>query len=98
MLLKLLIWFRLFSKYLRYYPPASEASREVANLTESVYNGRKKITSDPKMFMDPVSVKECMLSLKMKNSEGYDRIPQRCLVDGVDCLCVAFNGLLTYLT
>ena len=43
--------------------------------------------------MDPDSIRECILSLKMKNTEGYDRIPQRILVDGVDCLLVAFNGL-----
>jgi hypothetical protein len=36
------------------------------------------------MFMDPVFVKECMLSLKSKNTEGLDRIPQRILLDGVD--------------
>ena len=45
------------------------------------------------MFMDPVSIKECILSLKMKNSEGFDRIPQRCLIDGVEHLVTAFNGL-----
>ena len=35
-------------------------------------------------FMDTDSVRECILSLKLKNSEGFDRIPQRVLVDGVD--------------
>ena len=35
------------------------------------------------MFMDPDSIKECVISLKMKNPEGYDRIPQRILIDGV---------------
>ena len=45
------------------------------------------------MFMDPVSVKECMQSLKIKNSEGYDRIPQRILVDGLEPLVLAFSGL-----
>ena len=37
-------------------------------------------------FMDTDSVRECILSLKLKNSEGFDRIPQRVLVDGVDHL------------
>jgi hypothetical protein len=32
------------------------------------------------------SVRECILSLKLKNSEGFDHIPQRVQVDGVDRL------------
>ena len=38
------------------------------------------------MFMDPTSVKEILRSLKIKNSKGFDRIPQRILVDGADIL------------
>jgi hypothetical protein len=34
------------------------------------------------MFMDEKSIKECMLTLKPKNTEGFDRIPQRVLLDG----------------
>ena len=45
------------------------------------------------MFMDPTSIRECILSLKIKNCERYDRIPQRCLIDGVELLSPAFNGL-----
>ena len=44
-------------------------------------------------FMDPISVKECMQSLKIKNLEGYDRIPKRVLVDGVEQFVGAFSGL-----
>ena len=31
----------------------------------------------------------------MKNTEGYDRIPQRILVDGVDLLLESFVGLFS---
>ena len=34
------------------------------------------------MFMDKASVKEWILNLKIKNSEGYDRIPQWVLKQG----------------
>ena len=44
----------------------------------------KKVNPENKMFMDRNSIKECIKSIKMKNTEGYDRIPQRILVDGVD--------------
>jgi hypothetical protein len=36
--------------------------------------------------MDINSVRECILSLKLKNSEGFDRISQLVLIDGVDHL------------
>ena len=29
---------------------------------------------------------ECVKSLKMKNTEGYDRIPQRIIIDGLESL------------
>ena len=38
------------------------------------------------MFMDSERIKECVKSLKIKNTEGYDRIPQRIIVDGLDSL------------
>ena len=51
-----------------------------------VYNGRRKIHAEDWMFMDSERIKECVKSLKIKNTEGYDRIPQRIIIDGLDCL------------
>ena len=46
-----------------------------------------------------LTIMECILALQTKNSEGFDRIPQRILVDGADTLIVAFEGLfLTHVT
>ena len=45
--------------------------------------------------MDKNSIMECILALQTKNSEGFDRIPQRILVDGADTLIVAFEGLFS---
>ena len=70
--------------------------KNIINSTEvddGVYNGSNKAKSEVKFFMDPLSVKECMQSLKVKNTEGYDRIPQRVLVDGVDVLVDPFSKL-----
>ena len=64
-----------------------------AVINENVYNGTPKIATQTKMFMDPNSIRECILSIKVKNCEGYDSIPQRCLIDGVESLGTAFNGL-----
>ena len=59
---------------------------EKTAIVDNVYNGRKLVNSENKMFMNSSDVRECILSLKSKNSEGFDRIPQRILVDGVEVL------------
>ena len=43
--------------------------------------------------MSHSDVKECILSLKSKNSEGFDRIPQRVLRDGAEILSKPLAGL-----
>ena len=63
------------------------------NIEEGVYNGVKKVNPENKMFMDRNSIRDCITSIKLKNTEGFDRIPQRILVDGVDQLLDSFVGL-----
>ena len=55
-------------------------------INDTVYNGSRKITETDKNFMTPTNVKAAILNLKLKNSEGYDRIPQRILIDGISIL------------
>ena len=38
------------------------------------------------MFMTGERIIECIKSLKIKNTEGYDRIPQRIIIDGMEAL------------
>jgi hypothetical protein len=59
---------------------------EEVNIEEDVYNGKKMVHAIGKMFMNEKSIKECMLTLKPKNSQGFDRIPQRVLLDGTEYL------------
>ena len=59
---------------------------EETMVDDTVYNGVKKVNAESKFFMTPSLVRECICSLKTKNTEGYDRIPQRILVDGADIL------------
>ena len=71
-----------------------EKIRNVTNSTsinDNVYNGSRKITENDKNFMTPTNVKSAILNLKLKNSEGYDRIPQRILIDGISILLEPFG-------
>ena len=63
------------------------------SINTDVYNGTKKVNAENSFFMTPTWVRECMESLKIKNTEGYDRIPQRVLVDGSDVLSGPFSDL-----
>ena len=55
-------------------------------LDENVFNGNKKLECQDLNFMDTPAILSCIKSLKNKNSEGFDRIPQRIIVDGADVL------------
>ena len=51
-----------------------------------VYNGKRKVNCNDENFMTESNILECVKTIKIKNVEGYDRIPQRVLVDGIEIL------------
>ena len=53
---------------------------------DNVYNGKQKIKDNCMNFMTPNNVIDAIKTIKIKNCEGYDRIPQRILVDGIKYL------------
>ena len=53
-----------------------------SNIDPNVYNGRNKVIENDKMFMNELVIHDCVMSLEIKNSKGFDSIPQRILVDG----------------
>ena len=58
-----------------------------ARITDTVYNGQRKLPKiDNFNFMTKLNVRSAMESLKLKNAEGFDRIPQRILIDGAELL------------
>ncbi len=67
---------------------------EEVRIDHEVYNGNKKVNADKFEFMDSPSIKHCLLSLKNKNLEVMDRIPQRILLDGAELLVMLLAGLL----
>ena len=53
-------------------------------------NERKK---EDAMFMTGKRILECIKGLKIKNTEVYDRIPQRIIIDGGMVLCMPLENL-----
>ena len=66
-------------------------------IKNDVYNGSKIIKSAETNFMTHERVVECLKEIKVKNSEGYDRIPMRILNEGAEVLgyplSVLFNKI-----
>ena len=62
-------------------------------INDRVYNGKNKLIVCDRFFMDKDDVKECILSLKPKKCEGFDRIPVCVLVDAVEKLLLPLSTL-----
>ena len=69
-------------------------------MDENVYNSRRKVNCESGNFMTPENIRNAFKSIKIKNSEGYDRIPQRILNEGMEFLiepCIKlFNLIYTH--
>ena len=59
---------------------------ESTRVEPGVYNGRRKIHAEDWMFMTGNGIFECIKSLKIRNTESYDRIPQMIIIDGQEVL------------
>ena len=55
-------------------------------ISNSVYNGVRKINAENQNFMTETEIRKAIKSLKPKNCEGHDRIPLRILTDGMQIL------------
>ena len=58
-----------------------------------VHNGHQKIQTHTEFPLNESDIMECVKSLKIKNCEGYDRIPQRILSEGIEILVTPLTGL-----
>jgi hypothetical protein len=76
-----------------YFDKMVKGVLEEVSVVDDFYNGRRLIVSENKMFLDISSVRECLLSLKHKNSEGLYRTPQRMLLDSSDYLLAPLKKL-----
>ena len=66
-----------------------------AIIDPTVYNGQTKLAVAESDFMSQPEIIECVKQLKMKNCEGYDRIPQRILIDGISILIAPLSKIFS---
>ena len=68
---------------------------ESCKVDNDVYNGKRKVHSTDKNFMTIENVNRAIKSVKIKNCEGYDRIPQRILCEGIEYLIQPIHRLFS---
>jgi hypothetical protein len=81
------------SAFSSYFKSKIENLEESFSPSGGVYNGCKFINSEERNFMTEERVGECLNELKIKNCEGYDRIPMRILKDGASVLRSPLSSL-----
>ena len=86
---------KLPDRFASFFYNKIEKLLEEVNIDENIHNGLNKVTCTNFDFMDMESVISCMKSLKTKNSEGFDRIPQKVLVDGTSILAKPMHKLMS---
>ena len=79
-----------FAKFFKNKIETINANIQISN---SVYNGTKKLDYPNSFFMTDGDIRECLCKIKIKNCEGFDRIPQRILVDGAEVLLTPLKDL-----
>ena len=62
-------------------------------ISNNVYNRTKKVDHPNSFFMTDTDIRECRNNIKIKNCEGYDRIPKRILVDSANILAEPLRQL-----
>jgi hypothetical protein len=73
-------------KFAKYFTDKVNNIVSESAIDPNVYNGIRKINIQDLNFMTPENVLKAVKSLKTKNCEGHDNIPQRILVDGIEVL------------
>ena len=66
---------------------------ESCKVDNDVYNGKRKVITNDDNFMTRDNIIKAIKSIKIKNCEGYDRIPQRILYEGIDYLIEPMHKL-----
>ena len=59
----------------------------------TVYNGTRRVQCTEENFMTRENILKAIKSIKIKNAEGHDRIPQRLIIDGIDLLITPLTSL-----
>ena len=66
---------------------------ESTNINPEVHNGNRKIININEFSLNENDISECIKGLKIKNCEGYDRIPQRVLIEGIEIILAPLTKL-----
>ena len=75
-----------FHSFSDYFETKNQDIAGEIEIDGEVYNGTRKLNVESANFKTEKIIEDEIKSLKIKNSEGFDRVPQRILVNGVKFL------------
>ena len=81
------------STFANFFSDKVKLITNTASINNNVYNGRKLLNAQSSPFMTSDNILACLKDIKVKNCEGYDRIPQRILADGAEILVKPLTSL-----
>jgi hypothetical protein len=73
-------------RFAKYFDSKIKNVINLVALDETVYNGYRKLNCRDQFFMGRAAIADTLKFLKVKNSEGFDRIPQRILIGPLTAL------------
>ena len=73
-------------QFAKFFTNKINSITSTTQISNTVYNGKKKVDHPNSFFMTEKDILDCLCKIKIKNCEGFDRIPQRVLVDGAPIL------------
>jgi hypothetical protein len=89
-----LIFIKYHFRLAQHFDAKIKSILDEITIDDQVFNGEHKIAAANGMFMHESSIKECLSSLKSKNSKGFVRIPQKVLIGGAVHLINLLTPLL----
>ena len=73
-------------QFAKFFTNKINSITSTTQISNTVYNGKKKLDHPNSFFMTEKDILDCLCKIKIKNCEGFDRIPQRVLVHGAPIL------------
>ena len=79
--------------FANFFQDKVQSIKDTLQVSENVYNGKNKIIVCDRFFMNGNDIKECIMSLKRKKCEGFDRIPVSIIIDSIDIILPTLTKL-----
>ena len=79
--------------FANFFKSKVETLARTCTTDDTVYNGARILEADEEFFMTELNILQILKNLKIKNCEGFDRIPLRIFNEGAEILAKPLAAL-----